>query len=147
MIYGPVYPGTGDINHLGTSLGTMYQLMTADSSVKLPPTFLPFFVDVRDVADAHRLAFELESENHPGRFLVSGGKYSNEVVRGFWETELGLQAKSSSTTEYNGLPESYQVDATRAIKLLRLTFRSFEQCFGDMGRSLLELQSLVAKHP
>lgn len=140
MIYGPVYPGSGDIKHLGTSLGSMYQLMTSGPEAKIPPTSLPFFVDVRDVAEAHRLAFEVNGSRNPGRFLVSGGKYSNEEVCKFWETRLGLQGKLPSMKDFTGPPESYEVDVTRAKESLGVSFRSFEECFGDMGKSLLELQ-------
>lgn len=139
MVYGPVYPGTGDLKHLGTSLGSMYQLMTSGTEAKIPPTSLPFFVDVRDVAEAHRLAFELEGSVNPGRFLVSGGRYSNKAVCKLWETHLGLAGKLPSTESFDGPPESYDVDVTRAVRSLGLKFRGFEECFGDMGKSLLEL--------
>lgn len=140
MVFGPVFPGTGDLKHLGTSLGSMYQLMTSGPDAKIPPTSLPFFVDVRDVAEAHRLAFEWKGVGNPGRFLVSGGRYGNEEVCRLWETRLGLHGQVPSTGGFDGPTESYDVDTTRVKQSLGLKFRGFEECFGDMGQSLIELQ-------
>lgn len=140
MVYGPPYPGTGNLQHLGTSLGLMYQLLTSGPQGKVPPTTLPFFVDVRDVAEAHRLAFEVERHSNPGRFLISGGKYSNEEVCKFWESHLCLQGKLPTTEGFSSPPESYEIDIARVKKTLGLSFRGLEECFGEMGKTLLELQ-------
>jgi nucleoside-diphosphate-sugar epimerase len=59
MVYGPPLPGSGDLKHLGQSMSEIYALLNG-STTNVPPTMVPAFVDVREVAEAHRLAFEAD---------------------------------------------------------------------------------------
>lgn len=145
MIYGPLYPGSGDIKHLGQSLGPMYNLLSASPSSEVPFTPLPYFVDVRDVAEAHRRAFESKLEQ-PGRFLLSSGVYNDQAVCDLWRNEFQLEGRIPEGKPVSqAQTDCYEVVSRRAQELLGLKFKGFKECFGDMGKALLELEEQQKK--
>ncbi|KAK4506677.1 hypothetical protein PRZ48_000410 [Zasmidium cellare] len=90
MVYGPPFPGSLSISHLGESTSQIYDLMNG-SLDDVGPTRMPVFVDVRDVAEAHRLAFETDQ---PGRFAMCGGEFTREeICRLFRDSGLGLEGR------------------------------------------------------
>lgn len=138
MVYGPPLAGSSDLKHLGQSPSEIYALMNG-SLTEVPSTPLPAYVDVRDVAKAHRLAFETEQ---PGRFLMSGGSFSKQQVCDLLREKL----PSNKDKVPMGAPgaadgDHYTVDTTRAKTVLGLEFLPFASTFLDMARFFLDLEN------
>lgn len=138
MVYGPPLPGSLKIDHLGQSTSEIYSLMNG-SLESVPPTPMPVFVDVRDVAEAHRLAFETEQT---GRFAMCSGSFTKEeVCRLFRDCGLGLEGRvPKSGLEGNTVGEHYVVNNRRARDVLGIEFRGMKETFLDMAREFLGME-------
>jgi nucleoside-diphosphate-sugar epimerase len=139
MVYGPPFPGSGDLKYLGQSMSEIYALMNG-STTDVPPTMVPAFVDVRDVAQAHRLAFEADQ---PLRFLLSGGAFDKQQVCNLFQDHIPT-LKSRVPVGNPGktvIGEHYIADSSRARNTLGITFRSFSDTFLDMAHAFLEMEN------
>lgn len=140
MIYGPPFPGSVSLAHLGQSPGEIYALMNG-SLTAVPAARMPVFVDVRDVALAHLRAYEAEET---GRFLLCSGHFTKDEVCDLFRERLP-QIKDripSQPSESRDLtPEGhYSVDASKAQEVLGIQFRPFEETFLDMAEAFLQLE-------
>jgi len=120
-------------------MSEIYALMNG-SLTEVPPTMLPAFVDVRDVARAHLLAFETDQ---PQRFLVSGGNFDKQKVCDLLRDQIP-ELKSRVPVGNSGKPsvgEHYEVDCSRARKVLGIEFRSFDETFLDMAHAFMEMEN------
>ena len=97
------------------------------------------FVDVRDVAEAHRLAFETDQ---PGRFAMCGGDFTREeICRLFRDSGLGLEGRvPKSGVDKDTKVEHYSVDTTRAREILGIKFRGFVETCLDMAKEFLAME-------
>lgn len=114
------------ISNLGTSAKDIYALMNGSLS-KVPETKLPVYVDVRDTAEAHRLAYENEES---GRFAVCGrNSTKGEVCRLLRDFDLALEDRVPS----QGLDKEkdLQTDSIDA---------SFENTILDIAKAFLDLE-------
>lgn len=102
---------------------------------------MPVFVDVRDVALAHVLAFESEQN---GRFPVCGGHFTKDEVCELFRKRLPQikeRVPSKPSESKTITPEAhYSVDSVRAREVLGIQFRGFEETFLDMAEAFLELE-------
>lgn len=73
-IYGPPQQPLSSLSSLNTSTQDVWNIMSGACKEDLPPTAMPAFVDVRDVALAHVRATERE-EAKGQRYLLIGGVY------------------------------------------------------------------------
>lgn len=139
MVYGPPLPGSLQISHLGQSTSEIYSLMNG-SLDEVPPTRMPVFVDVRDVAQAHRLAYETDQ---PGRFAVCSGPLTkDEICRIFRDSGLGLEGRlPKNGVDQDTTTEHYSVDASRAKEVLGVKFRDIQDTFVDMAKALLAMEA------
>lgn len=138
MIYGPPLPGSLSIKKLGESTSQIYRLMNGTLKA-VPPTPMPVYVDVRDVAEAHRLAFEAEAS---GRFALSAGSFTNgSICELFRNCGLGLDDRVPQDGGDEVTPGHYGVDTSRAREILGLEFRPFEETFVDMAKEFLALEA------
>lgn len=120
-------------------MSDIYALMDA-SLTELPPTMLPAYVDVRDVARAHLLAFQTDQ---PQRFLISAGDFDKQNVCDLFRDQI-RELKSRVPVGNPGKPsvgEHYEVDCSRARNILGIEFRSFNETFLDMGHSFMEMEN------
>lgn len=137
MVYGPPFPGSSDLKHLGQSASEIYALMDGSLS-QVPSTPLPAYVDVRDVAEAHRLAFETDK---PGRFLVSGGSFTKQQICDLLRDNIAsVRDRVPVGNPGAVVGEHYSVDTTRANAVLGIEFLPFASTFLDMANFFLELE-------
>jgi nucleoside-diphosphate-sugar epimerase len=140
MVYGPAFPESAGLKHLGQSMSEIYALMDA-SLIEVPPTMLPAFVDVRDVARAHLLAFETDQ---PQRFLISGGDFDKQKVCDLLRDQIP-ELKSRVPVGNPGNPsvdeQHYKVDCSRARSVLGIEFRPFNETFLDMAHAFLDMEN------
>lgn len=139
MIYGPNFPNSADIKHLGQSAGEIYALVNG-SHAEAPRTRMPVFVDVRDVAQGHLAAYETAS---PGRFLLCGGSYTYSDVCDLVRSripEISNRTAAPSEEDCKGAAEHYTVDTSKAEETLKIKFTPFEQTFVDMVKEFLTME-------
>lgn len=132
----------------------MYELVAGKKEIGFYPFDL--YIDVRDLAAAHILAFE-KPEVSNQRFLTTPGNYSFQEVYSlpcrFWTLSNLLQIvdiahklfpgkiKASKGTPGVYLPVNTVADNTNVKKVLGLTFRPKEETFKDAIAQLLEFEA------
>lgn len=140
MIMGPLVHSLDKLDHLNESLSQVWNVVSGKCGKDLPPTAFPAFADVRDVADAHVLAFE---KNVQGRFLIYSGPYDNQSIvdlasEKFPNEYKGVKGNTGETMDKNS--KLFKLDSTRAETKLGIKPKSFEVTFGDMIGQMFELQ-------
>ncbi|KAL7941323.1 NAD(P)-binding protein [Trichoderma barbatum] len=139
MVYGPIAHSVGDVKALNTSSSDINRLI--DGSEKdVPDTSFFAFADVRDLADAHVLAYE-KPEAAGQRYLIANSAYSYQqicdIIRERFPQQSELTPKGNPGAP---LPSSYQLDTTKAVTELGLKFRPLQETIVDMVNSLLKLR-------
>ncbi|KAH7149821.1 ketoreductase [Dactylonectria estremocensis] len=137
MIYGPLKYPLESLQSINTSNQLMVDIITGQYKNGLPPTMMPLWVDVRDVALAHVKAMELDKAGS-GRFLLAGGYYTNaDFARIVYDNFPDLREKlpKDLTANVNLAPFGY--DTTRATKILGMDWTPIEKTVVDSVKSLL----------
>lgn len=143
MVYGPAIHGVSSLSSINTSSQLMADLITGKFKAGMPPTGLPLWVDVRDLALAHVRSLELDAAASK-RFFITAGHYSNEKLLGivrdnFPELQDKLPQKPGDTTKKD--LSSWGYDNSRATELLLLEWTPFEEMVVDTVKSLLLIPS------
>lgn len=143
MVFGPPKPYISNLENLNTSNQRTLDFIRGKGKQGLPQSGVFLWVDVRDVAEAHILAFENPDAANK-RFLVSSDElYSNQMIadiikKDFPEYTDQLPEKRQPN---DGLPEGgcYKVDNSRSKEILGLTYRPLEECIKDLVEALKEM--------
>ncbi|KAM0456643.1 hypothetical protein ACHAO4_003674 [Trichoderma viride] len=139
MVYGPVAHAVSGVNALNTSAGDIYRLING-SEKAVPDTSFWAFADVRDVAEAHVLAFE-KPQAAGQRYLIANSAYSYQQICDIIREKFPeLQDKTPKGDTGAALPPIYEVDTTKAVAELGIKFRPLQETIVDMVNSLLALQ-------
>ncbi|OGM43827.1 dihydroflavonal-4-reductase [Aspergillus bombycis] len=141
-VFGPVKNATASLVNLNTSSMDIYRLMSPMSkpSHAMPPTSVWAWADVRDVAEAHLKAFEIP-EAGGQRFLVSGGKYSYQLIADILRHRVAeVRDRVPLGKPRSGLHDVYGTDASKSENVLGLRYRPLEDSIVDAARSLLKLE-------
>ncbi|KAJ5155139.1 hypothetical protein N7492_007942 [Penicillium capsulatum] len=143
MIYGPNTNATADLSQLNTSSSIIYQLMLPNSKLSdpVPPTGIWSWVDVRDVADAHFLAYENPRASGQ-RFFVCKGNYSNQQIADILRQIPEVRERVPLGNPGSGLGgvQLYSVNTLRSQEVLGLKYHSLEETILDTARVFLELE-------
>jgi len=145
MVYGPPVHAVSSLDHLNTSSADIYRLMNG-SEKEVPTTAFWAFADVRDVAKAHRLAYESPAAAHQ-RYFITSGNYSYQMVcdvirKNFPE----VKDRTPAGKPGSGLgADVYKVSNEKAKKELGMTFKSLDETIVDTARRLLELERETGK--
>lgn len=142
MVFGPIVHYLNSLHALNTSnerFRNFIQGQFKDAS-ELPPSGIPIWVDVRDVAQAHVEAME-RAEAANKRFFVVAGYYSNKEIvavirKNFPEYQAQLPSEDAKGGDYPPAPGLFKINNARAKDLLGLTFRSLDECVVDTVKSL-----------
>ncbi|KAL1845682.1 methylglyoxal reductase (NADPH-dependent) gre2 [Diaporthe australafricana] len=145
MVYGPVKYPVKSLDSVNTSNQLLADIISGKHKDGLPPTMLPLWVDVRDVALAHVKAIETE-EAAGKRFFVTAGHYSNvEMYRALWDNfpELRdrLPTEANKGGDRNPALKSFGYDTTRATTTLGLEWTPYEKTVIDSAKSLIKAES------
>ena len=145
MVYGPyTHPSSvATINDLGESNFRLWKAhFTSTKEADLPPNGMHMYIDVRDLAIAHRLAIT-NPEAGGERIIVSARAISSQDIADIWRRgfpalrdRVPIGKPGTSSLDEN----AYYVENAKARKILGLEFRSDEESFGDLGRQLLEIE-------
>jgi nucleoside-diphosphate-sugar epimerase len=138
MVYGPI-AHTTDLKHLNTSSADIYRLI--DGSEKdVPDTGIPAWVDVRDLAEVHVLAYE-KPEAAGQRYFTVSGRYTYQqicdTIRMQFPEKRALVPEGTPGAKG---PDVYQVDNSKVRKELGINFRSLETSIRDQVEAFIELE-------
>ncbi|KAL4789417.1 putative NAD dependent epimerase/dehydratase [Aspergillus venezuelensis] len=118
-----------------------------ESSDRVPDNMFWYFVDVREVAQAHLSAYETPVAGNE-RFFICKGNFTYQ---------LSVDALRSNITEIKdrmpagnhgsgAVPEDvYTVDTLKSRDILGLTYRSLEETIVDTAKVFLELEANKSK--
>ena len=145
MVYGPPIHVVSKLENLNTSSADIYRLING-SEKEVPPTQFYAFVDVRDVARAHRLAYE-KSAAAGQRFFITSGRYSYQDICDILREKVPeVRERTPVGKPGSGTSgEVYKVSNEKAKEMLGMTFMSLEDSVVDTARRLLELEREVGK--
>ncbi|CAN9405033.1 unnamed protein product [Alternaria alternata] len=136
MIYGPVAQLDSTAN-LNQSALDIWNLMTGHVK-EVPPTPLPAFCDVRDVAQAHLKAFEHATG---GRFLPVGGTFLFQDVCAILKDVAPEWAGLVPDPEGKPRHEHFLVDNSWTKKELGMSFRGLKETITDTVESFRAMQA------
>ncbi|GKT45875.1 ketoreductase azaE [Colletotrichum spaethianum] len=144
MIYGPIIQPVKSLSAVNTSNQLLAEVILGKYKNGLPPTALPLWVDVRDVALAHVKAMETESAAGK-RFFTTAGFYSNyELAKNVWEHFPQLRKNLPVPSDFGGAPnpvlKSFGFDTSRTKEVLGLEWTPYEKTIVDSVKSLDGLQ-------
>lgn len=129
-------PAGTDFKSLNESSATLASKLLDQKEI--PAIDFAAYADVRDVAAAHILAFE-RPEAGGERFLVSEHFDYQSAVDALREVMPEIGDRIPVGEKGAGKKaEVYQVDGSKAERLLGLKYRSLGQCMADCFRELLE---------
>ncbi|KAI5456165.1 hypothetical protein BGZ63DRAFT_367555 [Mariannaea sp. PMI_226] len=140
MVYGPVAHRVDNVKLLNTSSADIYRLFNG-SEKEVPDTGFHAFADVRDVAEAHLLAFE-KPEAAGQRYLIATGQYTYQricdIIREKFPELRGSTPKGDTGAPY---PHSYRLDTFKAARQLGMKFIPLEETIAGTVESILKLQN------
>ncbi|RFU72435.1 cinnamoyl- reductase [Trichoderma arundinaceum] len=139
FIYGPLLHHVESPKELNTSSNDIYRLFNG-SEKEVPPTAFWSYVDVRDLAEAHVLAFEKSAAANQ-RYLIAASAYSYQQICDIIRAKFPELRDTTSKGETGApLPPVYRVDTTKANNDLGVKYRSLEDTIGDTVNSLRSLE-------
>ncbi|KLP07166.1 aldehyde reductase II [Fusarium fujikuroi] len=141
MVYGPVKYPVKSLDSVNTSNQLLADILNGKHKSGLPPTQLPLWVDVHDVALAHVKAVERQEAANK-RIFVTAGYYSNqELYRILYENFADLRDRLPEEANKGGDPnpalDSFGFDVTRANTILGIDWIPYENTIIDSVKSLL----------
>ncbi|RPB16966.1 ketoreductase [Morchella conica CCBAS932] len=143
MVFGPPKPYISSLESLNTSNERTLNFIRGKCKQGLPHSGVFLWTDVREVAEAHILAFEKPDAANK-RFLISSNEYfSNQMIVDIIAKCFPEYADQfPEVREPNdGLPEEgcYKVDNSRSREILGMSYRPLEECVRDLVVALKEM--------
>jgi nucleoside-diphosphate-sugar epimerase len=142
MVYGPIAQDFDSMHKLNESSEDFYNLFNG-SKTEVPGTGFWAYADVRDLALAHRLAYE-KPEAAGQRFLITTSGYSYQkfvdiIKEKFPELANKVPAKANPANE--AFPDGvYKLDNRKAREVLGIKFRPMEETVVDAVKYLQGLE-------
>ncbi|KAL1857329.1 hypothetical protein Plec18167_008406 [Paecilomyces lecythidis] len=139
-IIGPNINTITSLNKLNESTQIIYNLINGSLTAP-PPTDFAGYADVRDVAEAHLLAYEKPAAAGE-RFLIAAGNWSYQTACDIIRAEFPeLRDRVPVGTPGAGEKEDvYRLDNSKAKTVLGLKFRSTKETVTDSVKTLLRLE-------
>jgi nucleoside-diphosphate-sugar epimerase len=140
LVLGPVIHYLNSLDAINTSNQRVRDLVLGKYRNELPPSGVYIWIDVRDLAEAHVRAMEVE-EAGGHRFLTTAGYFSNkQIADAIRETYPDLEDKLPSKEVKDDFPANiYGVDNSKSINVLGITYRSLKESVKDTVASIKEV--------
>ncbi len=139
VVYGPNAHYITNLSKLNESSAMFYSLMNG-SRTEVPPTGFWAIVDVRDVALAHKLAYE-QPQAAGQRYFVTAGTFSFQMICDILRKELPeLRDRVPKGDEGAPLPPLYKVDNSKSVKELGMTYRPLKELVVESALNYLDLE-------
>lgn len=139
MVFGPIAHHINKLSNLNESVSQIWQLLN-QSGGDVPITFIPWFVDVRDLAQLAVQALDLPLAGG-NRYIAAGGKYTNDYVAKLATEEFPSMYKGPKYDPSNLHPESFTLDTSKIKRDFDFKFRPANETFHDMVAQLYEFES------
>ncbi|KAH8653196.1 hypothetical protein BGZ60DRAFT_436110 [Tricladium varicosporioides] len=138
LIFGPPIQPISDLKKMNYSTDVFYSLFNGTYDVT-PPTSFPSYIDARDLAAAH-----IKSLTTPAvfnqRLIVGGLSYSSQLAVNALKTVPELAGRLPKDND-ELTPVAKFGDVKEWNEKLNLQLRTPDQTFGDMARTILELEN------
>ncbi|KAL2823393.1 hypothetical protein BDW59DRAFT_98399 [Aspergillus cavernicola] len=136
MTFGPVVHPVDAVEKLNESNAMLWNVASGSS---LPVARVPFWIDVRDLAQAHVGA--LLGEDVGGRRYTpaSPERFSYALAAGIIREEFG-GLRDRVSREEQGVDESHGLDGETAARELGYSYRSFRETVSDLVKQALEME-------
>ncbi|KAF4625715.1 hypothetical protein G7Y89_g12449 [Cudoniella acicularis] len=138
LIFGPIVPGLHSLASLNTSNQLTQGITMGIAKERIPDFGGYFWVDVRNVAQAHIAAMELSAADGK-RFILNAGLFNNkqivEVIRKhFPEYHSVLPSESVEGGNYpaGGI---FSIDNSRSVEVLGIKYKDLEEAVVDTVKS------------
>ena len=142
MVYGPIAQDFDSMDKLNESSEDFYHLFNGSKS-ETPATGFWAYADVRDLALAHRLAYE-KPEAANQRFLIANGQYSYQIFVDLIKEkfpELASKTPAQPNAVNDAFPDGvYKIDNSKAKNVLGIKFRPIEETIVDSVKYLQALE-------
>ncbi|KAK7203254.1 hypothetical protein BZA70DRAFT_73155 [Myxozyma melibiosi] len=136
MILGPMLHDVSP-ETINTSSSVVYSLMKVEGKT-IPPTRVPVWVDVRNVAMAHVLALDNPVTDNQ-RYLVSAGNITWEQICIYLRKAFPeLEGKVPTIPDESEEKEFFSTDNTKSIKDMGIEYISLEQSIYDLAKQLID---------
>jgi len=137
FVFGPIIHEVPKVESLNTSVNIFYQVLKGDKTEEQLAGPGGCWIDVRDLAQAHVRAIQVE-EAAGSRYILSAGAFTfQDLLDGLNTPEFSDVRKGNPGAGKNAQhPVNY--DSSHAQKVLGLKFTSLEDCAKDMASSLRE---------
>ncbi|KAK8175600.1 hypothetical protein IWX90DRAFT_497939 [Phyllosticta citrichinensis] len=139
-LLGPAINNIETMDHLSPSVqGVWYLIKNVMRSTG--QVGVPYFTDVRDLAEAHVKAMEAGSEGGNKRYLVVNGPATGDraaymIIKNFPQ----LKNKRLENTAARPAGELWKYDSSKSKKELGVPTRTLKACMVDMVSSLLKME-------
>jgi len=141
MIYGPIAHQISSFSDLGESAAAFYEIVAGKSEIEYKSYDLCHqYVDVRDVAIAHILAFENPKASNQ-RYLISKGDYDWQEVADHAHKHFPNKAKAKLGNPGKYHEPNHCVDNSKSRTHLGLTYRPKEETYHDTIKQILDLEA------
>lgn len=148
FVFGPHVSDTELKESMNTSLQVINSIIRNGPDQNIVPDAYGF-VDVRDVADAHLVAFE-NPKSHGKRLLLNSGRANQQSIIDILNQEFPhLRGKIPKGEPGSGemVFEGYcKIDASRTIDLVGHDFIGLYQCVTDLARQILKSMQDIDGH-
>ncbi|KAH8592762.1 putative cinnamoyl-CoA reductase [Bisporella sp. PMI_857] len=144
MIYGPAAHTVEGLDHLNTSSADLYRLINGSEKI-VPGDVFYAWVDVRDVGEAHLLAYEAPKAGGQ-RYLTTAGNYTYQqivdIIRRDFPEKRSVVPEGTPGTP---LPDVYRLDNSKIQNELGIKFRTLESSIHDAIAEFVELEKKASK--
>eukprot|EP00026_Physarum_polycephalum_P011077 Phypoly_transcript_11273.p1 GENE.Phypoly_transcript_11273~~Phypoly_transcript_11273.p1 ORF type:complete len:331 (+),score=53.53 Phypoly_transcript_11273:121-1113(+) len=134
MIYGPLVRNTGEYSE---SSAMFYNILTGKQEIEPYP--FDMYIDVRDLAQAHLLAYQ-KPEASNQRFLPTNGNYCWQEVVDYAHEHFPGQIKAKKGNPGHFPEVVGRADNSKSRTILGLTYRPKEQTFHDTISQFLSFE-------
>lgn len=144
MTFGPVCHPVSRVEHLNESNSGLWQIATG--ARPLPVARVPFWIDVRDLAQAHVEALVRLGAGGSRYIPASPEHFSYGLAAEIIEEEFEW-AKGTVAREDQAIDKSHGVDGETAARELGLQYRSFKQSITDLIKQARAMSESVRAGP
>lgn len=141
MVLGPVAHYVDSLENSNESTKLIWDLMNG-SKETVPATIFWLYVDVRDLALAHILAFEKQEAGNQ-RILVTGpGNWSFQKAANILREIPEIRHLVPEGNPDEEFPKGgvHKSDVSKSVRLLGIEYRSMETSLVDTARNLLAVE-------
>jgi nucleoside-diphosphate-sugar epimerase len=140
LVLGPVIHYLNSLDAINASNQRVRDFVLGKYRDELPASGVFIWIDVRDLAEAHVQAIEVQ-EAGGQRFLTTAGYFSNKrIADAIRETHPELENKLPPKDLKDDLPaDIYRADNSKSVKVLGLKYRPLNESIKDTVTSIKEV--------